>query len=259
VLRIPPFFVANKGEHSSKVALILSTAKQRAVVRITGGCGEMSADDASGLYNLFAEAFTQSGFQGAMLYGGTRMLMRHDPSVILPGITEIVPHIAKDNNIVPFGVIPRTCDLAFDDKYGFVVSNEPGHDFFTVVHPEQKEFLIVQKSVDEPATWDTEWEECLNIIADMRKYGQWKSLLTCYNGGGVTERELREHARRGWPVIIVAGSGRTCNKYAEDIDFLIQHPSVMVVEKTVSSLRDGIMRALDEEVTEQDPCAALVP
>jgi|SRR5579872_894180 len=242
LVKMPPFFVANKGERSAKVGLILSTAPERCVVRFTGGCGHMSAADASGLYELFVEAFVQADFKGAILYGGTRMLRRDNPKIVVPGITEIPPLIAnRSKQVVSMGIVPRTSDLSFNE-FGLIVSSEPGNDFFTIVHPLQKEFLIVQSSVDVPANWDTEWQECVTIIESLRTYSKWQSVLICYNGGEVTERELLATAELGWPVMLVSGSGRTTDKYAQDEYFLAQHPSVLVVDKEVTAIRDGLIK-----------------
>ena len=238
--KVAPFFVANKGAQSTKVALMLSTAEQKVVVRMTGGCGAMSPSDAEGLYDLFVDALVLADFKGAILYGGTRMLNRLTSEVV-PGVTEIPPRVAKRCRAVTMGVVPRTCDLAIDDQgRGIIVSQERGSDFITVVHPEQKTFIIIQNSVDVPATWDDEREECFQIIAEMREYGGFRSLLICYNGGGVTERELLQHAKNGWPVMLVADSGRITEKYCQDTDFLARHPNVRVVAKNALAISQAL-------------------
>ena len=45
---IPSLYMQNKGEKSVKIALRLTSAPSRVVVRITGGCGNMSVNDAAG-------------------------------------------------------------------------------------------------------------------------------------------------------------------------------------------------------------------
>src|SRR3989338_5675974 len=53
---IPSLFVKNQGDRSVKIALRLTTARNRVVVRLTGGCGYMSAEDARDFLSLFADA-----------------------------------------------------------------------------------------------------------------------------------------------------------------------------------------------------------
>ena len=78
---------APEGEPPSAFMSMLSAAGHRSVVRVTGGCAEMSRDDADGMKELFREAF--AGFAGALLIGGTRMVSTTDPARSIPGITEV--------------------------------------------------------------------------------------------------------------------------------------------------------------------------
>jgi len=235
----PSLYVKRRGEQTTKLELSITRAKQRCIVRLTGGCGYMSANDAAGLYELFTQAFR--GFKGAILFGGTRMLQKDCPDIIVPGITEIAPLIRqKCPESVILGVVPKSEDLRLT-QYGLVVSGEKRNDYLTIIHPEQDQCLIVQQSADEGVDWDAEWQECLRIIGDLRQFAQWHSVLISYNGGAVTEREILATAEQGWPVILIAGSGRKTNEYAANADFLGRYPSVMVVEKDSESLRSGLI------------------
>lgn len=235
---IPSLYVQNKGENSLKVALRLTKAKSRYVVRFTGGCGYMSHDDAEGLYDLFLQAF--AGFEGGILFGGTRMIKKDNYSEIVPGITEIPPLIRRQcPDSVILGVIPKTQDLQITES-GLIVSEEEGKNFVTIVHPEQDICLVVQNSVDNTVPWEAEYQSCLQIIEQLRLFAEWESLLVSYNGGGVTEKEILATATRGWPILLINSSGRVSERLANDKEFLNQYPHVHVAEKDSRSIRNAL-------------------
>lgn len=234
---VPRLFVKSHGEQTTKLSLMLTKAPRHCVVRLTGGCGKMSAADAEGLYELFSQAL--SGFDGALVFGGTRMVLRDDHKTIVPGITEIPSRLRPFcPNMIVLGVIPKTDDLRLDADLGLIVSSEPDHPFVTAVHPEQDIVLVVQTNADHQEIWDAEFQECLRITNDLRDYGDWKSVLISYNGGSVTEREILETAKRGWPVILIRDSGRKTDEYAANADFLATYrDNVTVSDKDSIDLR----------------------
>lgn len=236
---VPSLFIKSKGEQTTKLTLRLTTAPRKVVVRLTGGCGCMSSADAQGMEALFTEAF--SGFDGALLFGGTRMLARTDQEHIVPGVTEVAALIRRTNpHCVSLGVVPRTQDLRISDA-GMVVQDDPRDEYVTIIHPHQDMCLVVQTNVDDPAIWDAEFLECARIIDDLRTYASFQHLLICYNGGGTTERELLHHVQRGWPVLLVAGSGRITDRYANDETFLAKHPSVQVCQMDAAQIRHQLV------------------
>src|SRR3989344_1758453 len=244
---VPSIYIQSRGEKSTHVVLQLTRAASRYVIRLTGGCGDMSPEDGTNLIDLFADAF-QGGFKGALLFGGTRMLHREDPQIVLPSITEIAPIICQQSpESVSLGVVPKTSVMRLTE-YGMLVSEETGKGFFTVIHPQQNSCLVVQPSADELASWETEYEECATIIEHLRQFAGWQSLLMCYNGGGVTEKELLFHANQGWPVLLIAGSGRITDRYAADDTFLNSFPNVHVVKKDSQLIREELLHcgALEE-------------
>lgn len=237
---VPSLYVKREGESTTKAELRLTSARERFVVRFTGGCGFMSKADAQGLYDLFKESF--EGFAGALLFGGTRMLEKQDTSIVVPGITEIPPVIWKDNpESSILGIIPKSQDLRIS-QLGMVIHDEEGATYTTIVHPDQAQCLVVQQSADEGVDWEAEFKECLRIINDLRSFAQWESLLVSYNGGGVTEKEILATASRGWPVLLINGSGRISEQYANDKAFLKKYPLVHVAEKSVDSIRGALLK-----------------
>jgi hypothetical protein len=224
------------------------------VMRLTGGCGLMNESDAVGLANLQAALSGQnvgesSGdaqashprFAGFCLFGGTRMVSKTDPSVIVPGITEVPPAIsAHCPDAATLGVIAKVGHLRYTSN-GIVVSSSEADPYATIVHPTQTSVVLLQPSADSFASWDDEAKECITICDALRDM-QWQGLLTVYNGGGVTEREILRWAKLGklnpfWRVLLIKGSGRKADEYANDQEFLEEHPTVHVCENTVEDMR----------------------
>jgi len=233
---IPSLYVQNRGEKSVKVALGLTKAPSRVVLRITGGCGNMSAGDAFGMYSLFVN--TLEGFDGGILFGGTRMVSK-ETGDILPSVTEIPTRIrVKAPGAIILGVVPRTGELKLIPGIGMVVSDDPQSTFRTIIHPDQNTCVLVQQSVDTGVEWEAEYRVCLEIIQSLRDFANWQSVLISYNGGSVTRKEIVETADRGWPVVLVNDSGRVTEEFAKDETFLQAHPNVFVAEKTSKSLRE---------------------
>lgn len=239
----PALIFKSGGEQTTELMLGLTTARDRIVVRLTGGCGDMSATDAEGLYTLFTDAFGED-FGGVLLFGGTQMLRRDDFSKVVPGITEVPPLIRRRNPYaVVLGVIPRTDQLRLSPEIpGLVVSEEPEREFITIAHPDQDYVLVVQHSPDQTSLWDAEYLECLRMIELLRNSCQWNSLLIAFNGGGVTEREILAHAHRGYSVLLVADSGRVSERLAGDAEFRSRFPNVSVAEKSSTDLRAHLFR-----------------
>ncbi|MFC1638478.1 hypothetical protein ACFL2R_03575 [Patescibacteria group bacterium] len=195
---VPSLYVQNKGEDSVDIALKLTVARDKIIVRFTGGCGYMSPEDAQGMNNFFVDSFL--GFGGAMIFGGTRMILRESKEIV-SGITEIPSLIhRKCKDSVILGVVPRSNELMISGEDGLIVS------------------------------WEAEFLECIKITEKLRSLVRWKSILVSYNGGGVTEKEIVAIAKLGWPVILIKGSGRKSDEYANDSQFLVRHPNVKVVD-----------------------------
>lgn len=230
----------------------LSAVRRRTIIRITGGCANMSDDDAHGVLELFSEAF--QGFDGALLIGGTRMVRSNNTADVLFGITEVGPAIRRANpECFMLGIVPRCCGLLHSTQQSVLVvkqiteadsaaCGEEHRQFLTIVHPDQDMVVLATTHITMDAIWDDEVEFCWYMTQTLVEYGHWQSLLVAYNGGGVTEREVRATAQRRWPVLLVRGSGRVSDKLAEDTNFLEQNPSVIVCDRTVQSMRTALER-----------------
>jgi hypothetical protein len=63
----------------------------------------------------------------------------------------------------------------------------------------------------------------------LKKERKFKSLTLFYNGGEVSKKELMDTIELGWQVALIKDSGRMCDTYGNDQEFLDAHPNVHVV------------------------------
>jgi len=239
----------------------LSFSEQAArpfVLRLTGGCADMTAADAIGMRNL-ADAFRGykgrkrlPRFEGFTLFGGTQMVSSHDPKQVVPGITEIFPSVAADlPAMVMLGIVPGFRQLLQSKEPALVGKNilsfEPSKGVITTVHPDLRSVLLVEPEPNNEDIWDDEWKECARYIRTLHERN-WQSLLVVYNGGGATERELKFWAEAGnrepgrWNVLLIRESGRKCSQYASDEAWLAEHPSVYCADNDVEDINDKLFK-----------------
>lgn len=248
------------------------------IVRITGGCGLMEPKHAVGMDNLTkalgGEKAGDPFFDGFGLFGASRMHKLSDPSVIVPGVTEVLAAIhRKVKRAAILGIVAMTEDLRYGTAdTGILLEVNPKNDFYTIVHPDAKSLQFVKPDhqplpeyvmrtlasvagtdqIEPPfdpnkALWRAEYRKCLKHCSDLMKLEDWRALLIVYNGGSITEEELLIWSTLGkadprWQVLIVKDSGRIADKYANDKDWLKEHPSVHVAENNVVSIRSKLLK-----------------
>ncbi len=233
---VPRLFVQNEDEISTKISLLLTTATDKFLTRFTGGCGFMSNEDALGMNEVLLSSF--STYKGSILFGGTRMIMK-DTSKIKASITEI-PYLIKELSpeTILLGVVPKTDTLLFTDQ-GIVVSKDDKYS--TIIHPCQDIALVIQKNVDENSKWDIEWKACHQIMADLDQFASIPNLTVVYNGGETTKNEIEIAAKKGFNILLINGSGRTADLFANNKTFLRSYKNVFVCDNTVSSLTSALI------------------
>lgn len=248
-------FIRNRGESCSKfLANFLNLSVRPFALRVTGGC-LIDPEYEPGLAAL-ERALTGGKkrrsklprFAGFCLFGGTRMVRKDSPRTVVRGITEIVPPI---NRYCPraqtLGIIAKVGNLKHS-RQGIIVSpaQNDADPYVTMVHPDQDSVLIVQPSADQFASWTDETRECIDIIDQLRS-NRWQGLLIAYNGGQVAGQEIEAWANLGninpfWRVLLVKGSGRSTDKYANDEQFLKDHPTVYVCDNNEDSMRAALLQ-----------------
>ena len=168
-------------------ALMGTKAADKVAIRLSGGCKGMSSADKEQMLGFFAEAF--DGFRGVIWSGGTRQVDgdgRTDPMVTdVPGV------IARLNpGSVVLGTVPRTEMLTLQEDSRLVL-NQYGN----VLNPDMHGILVMQH-----------W----------RDYAGFTALgLIAWNGGPVTREEIMRSAKKGWPTIVVTGTGRVADEISQ--------------------------------------------
>lgn len=231
----------------TSVDFALSFSEQVArpfVLRLTGGCANMTAADATKMGKLadalrgYKDGIHLPHFEGVALFGGTQMVSIDNPKQVVPGITEVFPSIAADlPGLVMLGIVPGFRHLLTSHEPTLAGKNilEIRNGIITTIHPSLRSVLLVEPEPNNEQVWDDEWKECARYIRLLHERS-WKSLLVVFNGGLVSERELKFWAGAGkrepgkWNVLLVKGSGRIADRYACDEEWLADHPDVFVAE-----------------------------
>lgn len=264
---VPKLFFINSGssKNQARIIAVMSQAANHQIVRFTGGCGYMNEADGKEFLSLFTKSF--NGFEGVALFGGTQMLSTTEPVKVIPGITEIGPAIRMENNSIALGVI--NCDKELTLENGTVVLSKED-DYVTVIHPSQDVVAVIDSNIRDgetqemvlrhtsilkalsyyselsekhkifdgaPQKWEWEFLACSSISELLVDTG-WKNMLVVYNGGATTLKEVFDYVTRGWPVLIIKGSGRVANELVQNSQFNRQFGNyVTYVERDYWALR----------------------
>jgi hypothetical protein len=250
--------LANQGQdiNRNQMIRVLDDARDPSLVRITGGCGLLEESHWKGMVRLFQRGF--DGFGGAMLVGGTRMLVQHEghlTSTIRPGITEI-PLALKPicPEAVIGGLVPgserfsdRDKTILYDQSSWLLgEKNKTKRSFYTILNPEIEYFLYLnEESFGAGQRWDAEYHEAIQIAKIMsageRQGGRtFNPALVVYNGGETTKREINAWCDLSWPVVLIRESGRAADELASDSNFLKSHSNVSVVNKNGQELNERL-------------------
>ncbi len=247
-------FVLRRNEHSGRFCFNFARPGLRGFIhRMTGGCGNMKPEYWEGM-NILMDALSghsddgsfQPKMSGLTLFGGTRMLYKRDPKIVRPGITEVFPGIAADcPEAVVLGIVARYSKM-YPTNHGLVIGTSPEDDYFTIVHPNQKSIAVLQDNADEISPWEAEYLRCSDVVGELQEQG-WQSLLTAYNGGGVTKKEVLHWCKLSqmagdptmWRVLLIEGSGGSTDALIQDKDWLRENPNVSVCGCSVKELRDS--------------------
>lgn len=201
---------AKKDGLPAAFALMGTTARRKVALRISGGCKGMGPEDKGQMIEMFRAAFR--GFGGLVWSGGTRQFT--GDGAVDPMVTELPGVIAAENEgCVALGSCPRTALLRLQGDSRLVLD-----DYGTAPNPTASGILIVQDGPDGALGWDGDVEAYLRLMDQWRDHAGFTALgLVAWNGGPITRDEILRSAKRGWPTILVRGSGRATD---EVIDLL---------------------------------------
>lgn len=247
----PTLFVQSEGESCESFFANFFANTRHFLLRGTGGCGNLAPEYYHGLEKLKIalggdpDDPKSPRVEGFIAFGGTRMIRKDDPTVIVPGITEVFPALkATCPNARILGIVVKAGILR-TTPHGIIVSDGEEDPYVTIIHPDHHSTLLIQPSADRKADWNAEWQR-VAMLCKAQAANRWKGLLTVYNGGGVTENELLYWADEGlydpfYRVLLVNGSGGRAEKFAQNKKFLSAHPHVHVCENDISSMREKLI------------------
>ena len=212
--------------------------------RWTGGCGGMSPEHAKMLKILEDACVPLAGYH---IFGGTEMRSTLDLSVV-PGITDVPVAIRRRNpfcNLV--GIVPKIEEMFKICPFlGLII--DVAKDYITRVQPDVNMAVVLQPNADDCFEWDDEYKEAIRLIEKLVKRG-WDTLNISFNGGGVTAEEIEYWGRLGqrnekFRVLLVDGSGRKTEEFANNAEWLAKYPTVHTVACTPEAL-DAKFRELE--------------
>lgn len=237
--------VKNQNESiPGKFALAASLADDKVAIRISGGCKHMGPEDKLSMLQFFLIAF--DGFKGLIWSGATRAVDAEGN--IDPVVTEI-PGVVRSQNplCVALGSAPRVDTLRLMGESRLVLDK-----YDNVPNPALNAMLLVQKNANDALDWDGDVDDAFDFMADLMSDGGFSQAgIVAWNGGPVTKKEIEKSAARGWPTILVRGSGRETDIYIEKFEagdaallsaLPKNHLVTIVDRKDPSTLRDALVK-----------------
>jgi hypothetical protein len=244
LLSAPKIWVQTGHEKSAQFVFTLTRRIRPFMLAMTGGCAYMSDTDGRNLV-IIEEALKD--YRGFTINAATEMRNLESPEMVVPSINDVFPNIkASCPETVMLGIAVKQSTMKMS-PWGIVVSDSTQDKTFTIIPSNTKldAILLCQPGVDTTSPWETEWKERTDLVGTLVNSG-WGAALIVYNGGKITEAEVRCWASHGktnpksWPVLLIRGSGRVADKFANDEAFLTEHPSVHVAELDAVSIRSKL-------------------
>lgn len=211
-------------------ALMGTRAEQKVAIRLAGGCKGMNGDDKTNMIDFFRTAL--EGFRGLIWSGGTRAVRDGEVDIM---VTDVPGVIAADNpGCVALGTTPRTDMLRLQGESRLVLD-----EWGQFLNPTMSGILVVQNGPDGQMEWDGDVDTYFRLMENWRQYAGFSAIgLIAWNGGEVTRDEIYRAAKKGWPVILIRGSGRVTdeiitgieNRDPAIIDALGKDPKIAVVD-----------------------------
>jgi hypothetical protein len=195
----------------SSFALRATTARDRVVIRVGGGCTNMSKEDRERMLAYFVEAF--QGYGGVIFSGATRNV--DESNAVDPMVTEVPGAVAEANpGCVALGTAPRTGRLGLVGESQLVLDNHG-----TLANPAMSMLLLVQDGAEREAGWDGDLDAYFALMQQWQNDANFEALGGVFwNGGGVTGKEIMRCAKLGWPTILIKGSGRITDEIAGKLE-----------------------------------------
>ncbi len=251
----------SRADAVTRVDLVrLASSLLKAVVRVTGGAGHMSADEGAGVAQLLAEALGGVDCLASVLAGATMVISRPEPGICAecdrnrtycplhagaatishrkPGVMDVLCELAR------LGALGKTVGVAPTINgprlYGgsIIIENRPDEPHYTILDERAPVCVLAQFNTDRPnLTWFDEALVCLDYMDLLRREGDHRSLHLVYNGGEYTRKEILHVADlphdpvNPWWIVLVEDSGRAATEFANNLAWRASHPHVVSCTK----------------------------
>ena len=192
-------------------ALMATTAGDKVVIRLSGGCKGMGPEDKKAMLEYFAAA--GAGFRGMVWSGSTRSFTKDGE--LDPMVTDVPGVIAAANpGCVALGSAPRTDILRLVGESRLVLDS-----YGTGPNPSMSGILIVQNGADGASDWDGDLDAAFGLMDKLVGFANFtRAGVIAWNGGPITRDEVMRSAKRGWPTIVIRGSGRAADELCAQLD-----------------------------------------
>ena len=151
--------VATPGEGLPQAfKLFATTALQKAIIRVAGGCKGFTAEASAAMMPFFLGGFAEKGgagaftrkYKGVVFSGGTANA-DEDGDLYDDMVTNVPAVLRAAYNVVAMSTTPRTADMALERKHGGLVV---GDTVSTRTDNRQDAAAAMPKSAPEPMDWD---------------------------------------------------------------------------------------------------------
>ena len=200
---------------ASDVAYLAGFAKEspaKRAIRITGGCKLFTPELKGTVFAHFAQGFGDptnpeaSGNFVGMVSSGVTMEANGDPM-----ITQVPAYLARLFKIYSWGTCPRTDRMVVKEDTGGLSLNK----YDTTVDRFQHQVGVFQKSPADVLEWDGDVEAYLDAHVLLREELDFAVGIAMANGGEITLCEALKAIARKIPVIVVRGTLRAADDFAE--------------------------------------------
>jgi len=209
--------VATAGEAlPAAFKLFATSAKQQAIIRVTGGCKGFTPEASAAMMPFFLGGFAEkdpSGkivrqYSGVVFSGGTANA--DEEGRLANDMVTNVPAVLSDAyGVVAMSTTPRTADLALEKKHGGLVV---GDTVSTRIDYRQDAAAIIQINASQQMDWDGDLPIYFGFMEDLQEAG-YKAAIISLNGGDITRDEIYGALKRGIAVIAVEGSLRETDAF----------------------------------------------
>jgi len=199
------------GGFPAAFALMATIAPHKVAIRLSGGCKGMGPEDKTAMLAYFAAAF--AGYKGMVWSGATRQFTKDGG--LDPMVTDVPGVIAAANpECIALGSAPRTDILRLVEESRLVLDN-----YGTGPNPSMSGILLVQNGADGASDWDGDLDAAFTLMENLTGYAAFTRMgVVAWNGGPITRDEVMRSASRGWPTIVIRGSGRAADEIASQLD-----------------------------------------